>query len=120
MAILNLFKYVKEQVSFSAGQVIFKEDETGDFAYVLIEGEVDLTYHGHLLETVTSGGLMGEMALIDNQTRSATATAKTDVKAVAIDRTRFTFMVQETPWFALEVMKIMADRLRHEHEKITD
>ena len=117
MAILNLFKFVKEQVSFPAGHVIFSEDETGDFAYVIIEGEVDLTYKGRLLETVTSGGLLGEMALIDHQTRSATATAKTDVKMVAIDRNRFTFMVQETPMFALEVMKVMADRLRHEHEK---
>ncbi|MBA3869622.1 MAG: Crp/Fnr family transcriptional regulator [Anaerolineae bacterium] len=118
MAILNLFKFVKDQVSFPAGHVIFTEDETGDVAYVVMDGEVDLTFKGHLLETVTSGGLIGEMALIDNQTRSATATAKTDIKAVVIDRNRFIFMVQETPWFALEVMKVMADRLRREHEKI--
>lgn len=117
MAILNLFKFVKEQVTFPAGTVIFSEDETGDVAYVVIEGEVDLTYKGRLLETVTAGGLIGEMALLDNQTRSATATVKTETKAVAIDRSRFIFMVEETPWFALEVMKIMADRLRREHEK---
>jgi CRP/FNR family cyclic AMP-dependent transcriptional regulator len=117
MAILNLFKFVKEQVSFPAGTVIFKEDDTGNEAYVVLEGEVDLTYKGRLLETLSSGGLMGEMALLDNQTRSATATAKTDTKAVKIDRSRFIFMVQETPSFALEVMKIMADRLRHEHDK---
>jgi CRP/FNR family cyclic AMP-dependent transcriptional regulator len=119
MAILNLFKFVKDQVTFPAGEVIFKEDETGDKAFVVIEGEVDLTYHGHLLETVTSGGLLGEMALLDYQTRSATATAKTEVKMVSIDRSRFVFMVQETPMFALEVMKVMSERLRHEHEKIS-
>jgi len=118
MAILNLFKFVKEQIPFPTGHVLFTEDETGDEAYVVIEGEVDLTYKGRLLETITSGGLIGEMALIDNQTRSATATAKTDIKVVAIDRNRFVFMVEETPWFALEVMKIMADRLRREHDKI--
>ena len=118
MAILNLFKFVKDQVSFPAGHVIFTEDETGNVAYVVIEGEVDLTYHGHLLETVTSGGLLGEMALLDHQTRSATATAKTEVKMVTIDHDRFIFMVQETPMFALEVMKVMSERLRREHEKI--
>ncbi len=117
MAILNLFKFVKDQVTFPAGHTIFTEDETGDVAYVVIEGEVDITYKGHLIETVTSGGLLGEMALIDNQTRSATATAKTEAKLVAIDKTRFIFMVQETPMFALEVMKVMADRLRHELDK---
>jgi len=118
MSILSLFKFVKDQVTFPAGHVIFKEDETGDIAYVVIEGEVDVTFKGHLLETVGAGGLIGEMALIDAQTRSGTATAKTEVRAVKIDKNRFTFMVQETPMFALEVMKIMADRLRHEHEKM--
>ncbi|MBI1278746.1 MAG: cyclic nucleotide-binding domain-containing protein [Anaerolineaceae bacterium] len=118
MAILSLFKFVKDQVSFPAGHVIFKEDETGDVAYVVIEGEVDITFKGQLLETVGSGGLIGEMALIDDQTRSGTATAKTETKAVKIDKNRFTFMVQETPMFALEVMKIMADRLRREHERL--
>lgn len=118
MAILNLFKFVKDQVSFPAGHVIFTEDETGDVAYVVIEGEVDISFKGHQLETVSSGGLLGEMALIDNRTRSATATAKTDIKVVAIDQKRFVFMVEETPMFALEVMKVMADRLRREHEKL--
>lgn len=118
MAILNLFKFVKDQISFPAGYVLFTENETGDNAYVIIEGEVDITFKGHILETISSGGLIGEMALIDHQTRSATATAKTDVKAVVIDRNRFLFMVQETPSFALEVMKIMADRLRHEHDRL--
>ncbi len=118
MAILNLFKFVKDQVTFPEGQVIFTEDETGNDAFVIIEGEVAVSYKGHQLETVGSGGLIGEMALVDHQTRSATATAKTEVKAVKIDKSRFTFMVQETPMFALEVMRIMADRLRREHEKI--
>jgi CRP/FNR family cyclic AMP-dependent transcriptional regulator len=117
MAILNLFKFVKDQVTFPAGHVIFTEDETGDVAYVVIEGEVEISYKGHLLETVTSGGLIGEMALLDDQTRSGTATTKTETRAVKIDKNRFTFMVQETPMFALEVMRVMADRLRHEHEK---
>ncbi len=118
MAILNLFKFVKDQQAFSAGEVIFKEDDTGDYAFVVIEGEVDITLKGHLLETVGSGGLIGEMALIDDQTRSGTATARTDVKLVKIDKSRFVFMVEETPMFALEVMRIMADRLRQQHERI--
>ena len=118
MAILNLFKFVKDQVTFPEGHVLFSEDETGNEAYVVIEGEVDVTYKGHLLETVSSGGLIGEMALIDDQTRSGTATAKTETRTVKIDKNRFMFMIQETPMFALEVMRIMADRLRHEHERI--
>lgn len=118
MAILNLFKFVKDQVTVPAGEVIFREEDSGDYAFVVIEGEVDVTFKGHLLETVGPGGLLGEMALIDDLSRSATATAKTEVKLVRIDKNRFVFMVEETPMFALEVMRIMADRLRHQHERI--
>jgi CRP/FNR family cyclic AMP-dependent transcriptional regulator len=114
MAILNLFQFVKDFQSFPAGQTIFTQDETGEEAYVVIEGMLDVFYNDRLLETVGPGGLVGEMALIDHQTRSATVIAKSDCKLVPINQTRFTFMVQETPHFALEVMRIMADRLRRE------
>ncbi|MBL8119039.1 MAG: cyclic nucleotide-binding domain-containing protein [Anaerolineae bacterium] len=117
MAILNLFKYVKDQITFPAGQIIFTEDETGDVMYVVVEGEVEISHRGQTIETVGPGGLIGEMALIDHKTRSATATARTDVKLVGIDQQRFTFMVEETPFFAIEVMKIMTERLRREREK---
>ena len=114
MAILNLFQYVKDFKTFSAGQTIFTQDETGDEAFVIVEGEVDVLFNDRLLETLGPGGLIGEMALLDHRTRSATVIAKTDCKVVPINKVRFTFMVQETPHFALEVMRIMADRLRRE------
>jgi len=55
------------------------------------------------------------MSLIDNEHRSGTVIAKTDVKLAPIAQKEFTFMVQETPYFALHVMHIMANRLRHQH-----
>jgi CRP/FNR family cyclic AMP-dependent transcriptional regulator len=58
------------------------------------------------------------MALIDQSPRSATAVAKTDCKLAPIDRRRFEFMVQQTPFFSLTVMKIMADRLRRTNSRI--
>src|SRR5690348_5272510 len=114
MAILNLFQYVKDYKTIPAGELIFSENDTGHEMYVIIEGDVDVSFNGRFMECVGPGSLVGEMALIDHKTRSATATAKTDCKVVPIDERRFTFMVQETPHFALEVMKIMADRLRRE------
>ncbi|MEZ4668786.1 MAG: cyclic nucleotide-binding domain-containing protein [Anaerolineae bacterium] len=112
MAILNLFKFVKDQVEFASGDVILTEDEPGTVMYVVLEGEVDVTHRGKYIETVKAGSIVGELALIDNHAHSATAIAKTDCKLAPIDRQSFTFMVSETPFFALEVMKIMADRLR--------
>ena len=52
------------------------------------------------------------MALIEHAPRTATATAKTDCALVPISEKRFTFMVQQTPHFALQIMKVMAERLR--------
>lgn len=117
MAILNLFKFVKDFKDVSAGEVIFREGDAGDSMYVVIDGEVDVVTANNLLETVTSGSVIGEMALIDQEPRSATATAKTDCRLVEVDQRRFSFMVQETPFFALEIMKVMADRLRRAHNQ---
>lgn len=116
MAILNLFKFVKDFTNIPAGEVIFREGDAGETMYVVIEGEVDVVHKDHLIESIGAGSVFGEMALIDHEPRSATATAKTDCKFVVVDQRRFGFMVQETPFFALEVMKIMADRLRRANE----
>ena len=56
---------------------------------------------------------MGEMALLEPQyIRTATAQAKTDCKLVPVDQKQFTFLVHETPNFALHVMRMLAERLR--------
>ncbi len=62
--------------------------------------------------------MIGEMALIDHLPRSASARATTDAKLVPIDQRRFLFLVQETPFFAIHVMKVMADRLRRMNETV--
>lgn len=99
--------------SYAAGQTIFVQGQPGDKMYVVKEGDVDLTINGKPIMTVTKGGLFGEMALIDPNTRSATATAQTDCVLIAIDEHQFKKLIQTTPKFALEVMKVMAQRLRH-------
>jgi CRP-like cAMP-binding protein len=84
--------------------------------YVVLEGEVDILIHGKIVNTVGPGGLFGEMALIDTRPRSATAVTRSDCKLVAISAKRFAFLVQQTPNFALHVMRVMAGRLRHMDE----
>jgi CRP/FNR family cyclic AMP-dependent transcriptional regulator len=111
MVTLSLFRHADTE-SFPAGQVIFREGDAGSTMYVIVEGEVDIQSGSHLLETAGPGSLLGEMALIDRSPRSASAVAKTDCKLAPVDQRRFEFLVQQTPYFALEVMEIMADRLR--------
>jgi CRP/FNR family cyclic AMP-dependent transcriptional regulator len=101
---------------FAAGDLIFQEGAAGDFMYVVQDGQVDIVLHDKVVETVETGGILGELALVDNRPRSANAVARTDCKLVAVDQKRFTFMVQETPFFAIRVMEVMANRLRHMDE----
>jgi len=103
-----------EPEAFSAGSTVFEEGEPGDRLYVVKSGSVSLSTEGRRLETVGPGGLFGEMAVIDREPRSATAVADEDSELVAIDKRRFWFLVQETPYFAEIVMRVMAERLRRE------
>ncbi len=112
-ATISLFRNATDYESFPAGQIIFQEGQPGEVMYAVSEGEVDILVHDKVIDTVGPGGIVGEMALIDTKPRSATAIAKTDCKLVPISEKRFTFLVQQTPNFALQVMRVMADRLRH-------
>lgn len=109
---IRLFDQTYGVESFAAGQTIFKQGEHGHTMYVIQDGEVDIVYLDTVLETVGPGGIIGELALIDQTPRTASAIARTDVRLLPINEKRFHYMVQETPNFALNVMRVMAERLR--------
>jgi len=112
MATMNLFKNHQQFDTVLAGQTIFQEGQPGDLMYVVKEGEVEIFIHNQLVETVGPGGVIGEMALIDHGARSATAIAKTECQLVPLDENRFNIFVHQIPFFSIQVMRVMADRLR--------
>src|SRR5207253_10820267 len=97
----------------AAGNYVFREADKGEKMYVVLEGEMEFLLGDLVLETAGPGSLIGEMALIDDSPRTASAVAKTRCRLAEIDRRRFHFLVQQTPHFATHVMKTLADRLRH-------
>jgi len=112
MDLRGLFKNADNIKQFQAGTTIFTEGAPGDVMYVVLDGSVELQVGGHFLVVIGPGDVVGEMALIDSRSRSATAIAKTDCRLVPVDEKRFLFMVQQTPHFSLHVMGVLADRLR--------
>jgi CRP-like cAMP-binding protein len=86
--------------------------------YVVRSGEVDIELDGKVLETLARGGIFGEMALIDGSPRVATARAKTNCDVAAISEKSFLFLVDEVPYFALHVMRTLADRLRRMDRRV--
>lgn len=112
MATLHLFRSAPEVIAVAAGKYIFRIGEAAKVMYVIIEGEVDLMLGDTVVETSGEGAFIGEMALIDDEPRSASARARGDCRVFPIDEARFQSLVKETPFFALQVMKTLARRLR--------
>ncbi|MGH9442924.1 MAG: cyclic nucleotide-binding domain-containing protein [Thermoanaerobaculia bacterium] len=118
MTTIGLFRNATDFETYPAGKTVFEAGDPGHALYVVKDGEVDIVIHGNVVETVQPGGVFGEMALIESSVRSASAVARTDCALVPIDERRFSFLIQQTPQFALQVMKIMAERLRRFDEKL--
>jgi CRP/FNR family transcriptional regulator, cyclic AMP receptor protein len=112
MIVSNIYADTSKTRSFAAGTSIFEKGDKGEELYLVKEGEVDIVINDFHFETVLPGGILGELSLIDQETRIASAIARTDCTVQAIDRRHFLFLVQKTPLFAIQVMKVMADRLR--------
>jgi CRP/FNR family transcriptional regulator, cyclic AMP receptor protein len=112
MKLPNIFEKEVTPLSLSAGTVIFAEGQKRDSMYVVKSGKVDLNVRGKNVEVVGTDGFFGEMALVDQAPRSATAVARTDCIVIPISERHFLFMVEETPFFALTVLRTLTARLR--------
>lgn len=112
MNLAELFRHETDLEALAAGQTLFNEGEPGDLMYVLISGTAMILVNNKLVETAEAGAILGEMAMIDDAKRSATVIAKTDCMLFPIERKRFNFLIQQTPNFALHVMRVIAERLR--------
>lgn len=86
--------------------------------YVVKSGEVELVVADRVVEIVNEEGIFGEMALIEDGPRTATARAKTDCVLLPINQKRFEFMVHEVPEFALVVMRVLSQRLRRLNDQM--
>ncbi|QIG94941.1 MULTISPECIES: Crp/Fnr family transcriptional regulator [unclassified Bradyrhizobium] len=95
-----------------AGGIIFREGEQANELFVIKSGYVRIQVGNKTVADLAADTIFGEMALIDNEPRSASATALTDVELVPVSEKQFLFLVSQTPHFALKVMRTLAHRLR--------
>jgi len=98
--------------SYAAGEAIVKVGEPAREMFLLRKGKVAISVHDKTVEEIGPGGIFGEMALIDRAARSANAIAAEDCEVVPIDERLFVILVQDLPYFALDVMRVLAERLR--------
>ena len=102
----------RDPAEFPAGKVIMSAGAVGAFMYVVAEGRVAISVGNKVVERVGSGGMFGEMALVDRSARAASATAETDCKLLAINRADFLNLVKAKPAFGASLLKSIAVRMQ--------
>lgn len=113
MSILKLLTHGHTSLSFGDGELIFLEDSTADGnMYVVVEGSVNILKANRVLETITPGGVFGELAMLDGLPRSASAVSCGASKVAAISVTQFKEMILRHPSLALEMMRNLSIRVR--------
>jgi len=116
---VEMFSKIPEGQEFPAGATIFNKGDTGAVMYGIIEGTVVMQVDGKTVETIHAGDVFGEGALVhpDGLRRSA-AIAQTDCKVAVLDEERFKFLIENTPTFAIDVMRSYSNRLlKFKHPK---
>ncbi len=112
MIFFELFSHNPTIIQVPAGQPLFSAGEEGHLMFVLSKGTADVMVNGQVVESLQHGSIVGEMGIVSPGPRSATVVATSDCEFVAVDEKRFQFLVQQTPFFATQVMRVMAERLR--------
>lgn len=112
MVFFELFAHNPTIIHVPTGELLFAEGEQGGLMYVLASGNADVVVNNRIVENLQHGSIVGEMGLVSPGPRSASVVATSDCEFVAIDEKRFQFLIQNTPFFAMQVMRVMAERLR--------
>lgn len=108
---ISIFQHSTDTVEFHQGATIFNQGDTGEVMYVVQEGSIDIIRDGVKIDTVTTGEVFGEMALIRKAPRSAAAVADTDCRLVPVNARRFLFMIDNNREFALAIMRALCERV---------
>jgi CRP-like cAMP-binding protein len=110
VARVELFKSA-EGVAFEAGTIIFSEGDERDNLYIVQSGVIEIADGQGFIRRVGEGEIFGEMALITNARRSATARVAEDARLVPISAKRFLFLIDNNRDFALAIMRVLCERL---------
>lgn len=120
---LKLLAFTSERVNFAKGQSLMHQGEPGDTAYLILSGAADVMVNSGegpvKVAEIGRYGFAGEMAILRDQPRSATVTAASDVTTLKITKESFFQLVQDSPRIALELMRILAQRLEETTTALT-
>jgi len=120
---LKLLAFTSDRVTYAPGQIIVRQGEVGDAAYVVLSGQAEVLVdsdNGQIkVADLQPNAIVGEIAILSNQTRTATVRATTSVETLRIRKDHFLRMLGEYPEMTVEIMRVLADRLSHTTAELT-
>lgn len=120
---LKLLAFTSERMAFKDGDILFRQGEQGDSAYVIIGGEADVivdTPKGPLtVAKLKRNDIVGEIAILCDVPRTATVKAASKLEAMVIAKDLFFRLIMEFPQMAVEIMRELARRLDATNRKLT-
>ena len=119
---LKLLAFASEIVSFQHGDIVFNSGDSADYAYVIMDGAVDIiteTDSGPIVtDTLRQNQLIGELGLLNNTPRIATLIANGDLQAMKITAEMFFRILRENSEVALDVIRMLSDKLTRSHTRV--
>lgn len=110
MKLLSLFDSEEEYVFLPAGNVLYRQGDSGRYMYVMKFGAADIRVDGRLVEKAGAGTVLGEHTVALGKPRSATVVATEDSKLIAIDHNRYAQLSAGIPGFAYYLSNVMRGR----------
>jgi CRP-like cAMP-binding protein len=119
---LKLLAFASEMVSFQDGDIVFNSGDSADYAYVIMEGSVDIiteTDKGPIISvTLSQNQLIGELGLLNNTPRIATLVANGNLLAMKITAEMFFRVLRDNSEVALDVIRMLSTKLTNTHEQL--
>ncbi len=121
---LKLLAFTSERVSYAAGETLFLQGDQGDAAYVLLSGKADILVDapGGEIKVAELGtnSIVGEIAILCDTARTATARAAIPIEALRIRQEQFIKLLTDFPEMTIEVVRVLADRLSKTTAELTE
>lgn len=114
-AAITLFRSEPAHRKLDDGEYLFRVGDSGRHMFGVVEGAIDLMVGDVAVEQVGPGGILGEMAVLEDEPRTANARACAATIVAEIDQQRFLSLIKVNPFFAIEVMRVLSDRLRKQN-----
>ncbi len=116
--LLSKISQISKAKDYESGEVIFNEGDYGDSMFIVIEGEVSIQKNGKSIALLDKGSSLGEMALLDNETRSAGATAKVDSVLLKINQDVFYELMEGNADIMKQIIRLLTSRIRDANSKL--